>query len=326
MLLKSQTQMVLNLRALVLLHILVWSLSDTPTLSSSTLSDISCLKCIKDSMEDPLNHIATSWTFNNLTEGSICGYVGVNCWFTSDSSENRVRGVKLANKRLKGKFPRGLVDCSKLINLDLSSNVISGSIPPDINEILPNLEVLKISNNNLFGEIPSSMGNCSNLEVLKLNNNRLSGQIPQQLSELRRLGIFTVANNLLSGPVPDFIFVNTDTIMPKNYVNNSGLCGEPLDGCKHRWAFFEISFRSGFVVGFLCFASSYIAFFTYYFNLWGRSKKRNQMMPTKTMVLKECRKNKGKQIDQFIQLPTEALYKEESIKVPFLPFLPILKF
>ena len=218
------------------------------------------------------------------------------------------------------------MDCSELINLDLSGNVISGLIPPDINEILPNLEVLKLLNNNLFGEIPSSMGNCSNLEVLKLNNNRLSGQIPQQLSELRRLRIFTIANNLLSGPVPDFIFVNTDTITPENYVNNSGLCGEPLDGCKHRWAFFEISFRSGFVVGFLFFASSYIAFFTYYFNLWGRSKKRNQMMPTKTMVLKECRKNKGKQIDQFIQLPTEALYKEESIKVPFLPFLPILKF
>ena len=168
------------------------------------------------------------------------------------------------------------------------------------------------------------MGNCSNLEVLKLNNNRLSGQIPQQLSELRRLRIFTVANNSLSGPVPDFIFVNADTITPESYVNNSGLCGEPLDGCKHRWAFFELSFRSGFVVAFLVFASSYTAFFTYYFNLWGRSKKRNQMMPIKTAVLKECRKSKDKQIDQFIQLPTKALYKEESIKVPFLPFLLIL--
>ncbi|KAM3750025.1 hypothetical protein ACB098_04G006400 [Castanea mollissima] len=239
--------MVLNSRALVLLHILVWSLPDTLTLSSGTQSDISCLKSIRDSLEDPLNHIATSWTFNNLTEGSICGYVGVSCWYIS---ENRVRGLQLANMGLKGKFPRGLVDCSELIILDLSGNEISGSIPPYISEILPAVEVLKLSNNNLSGEIPSSMGNCSNLEVLILDNNRLTGQIPQQLNQLIRLEVFSVVNNLLSGPVPDF--VNITTIKPESYVNNSGLCGGPLEYCrkKHRWSF-EISFRSGFVVGFV---------------------------------------------------------------------------
>ena len=314
MLLKSQIQMVLNARALVLLHILVCSLPDTFSQSSSIPSDISCLKSIRDSLEDPLNHIATSWTFNYRIELSLCGYVGVNCGYTSGNRFG-LRGVQLANMGLKGKFPSDLVDCSELISLDLSGNVISGSIPHDINEILPNLEVLELSNNNLSGEIPSSMGDCFNLEVVKLNNNRLSGQIPQQLRELR-LRTFNVANNLLSGPVPDFRFVS---ITPESYENNSGLCGEPLDGCNHRWAFFEVSFGSGFVVGFLFFAFSYTAFFTYYFNLWGRSKKRKQMMPTKATVLKECRKNKGKQIDQFIQLPTKALYKEESIQVTFLP-------
>ncbi|KAK7838680.1 inactive lrr receptor-like serine/threonine-protein kinase bir2 [Quercus suber] len=233
--------MVLNSRALVLLHILVWSLPDTLNMSSGTPSDITCLKSIRDSLEDPLNHIATSWTFNNLTEGSICGYVGVSCWYISD---NRVRGVQLANMGLKGKFPRGLVDCSTLRILDLSGNAISGSIPRDINEILPAVEVLKLSNNNLSGEIPSSMGNCPNLEVLILDNNRLTGQIPQQLNQLIRLEVFSVANNLLSGPVPDFVSVTT--IKPESYVNNSGLCGGPLEYCrkKHRWSF-EISFRSG---------------------------------------------------------------------------------
>ena len=46
--------MVLNARALVLLHILVWSLPGTFSLSSGSLSDISCLKSITDSLEDPL--------------------------------------------------------------------------------------------------------------------------------------------------------------------------------------------------------------------------------------------------------------------------------
>ena len=54
MLLKSLTQMVLSARALVLLHILVWSLPGTFSLSSGSLSDISCLKSNTDSLEDPL--------------------------------------------------------------------------------------------------------------------------------------------------------------------------------------------------------------------------------------------------------------------------------
>nr|POE98451.1 putative inactive leucine-rich repeat receptor-like protein kinase [Quercus suber] len=301
MLLKSQTQIVLNSRALVLLHILVWSLPDTLTMSSGTPSDITCLKSIRDSLEDPLNHIATSWTFNNLTESPICGYDGVSC-----TTENRVRGVQLANMGLKGKFPRGLVDCSALIILDLTGNGISGSIPPDISEILPAVEVLKLSNNNLSGEIPSSMGNCSNLKVLILDNNRLTGQIPQQLNQLIHLEAFSVANNLLSGPVPDFVSVTT--IKPESYVNNSGLCGGPLEYCrkKHSWSF-EISFRSGFVVGFVVFAFSYTAFFTYYFNLCVGSNKRNKIMPTNTTELTATRTNIAEKVDQVTQLMKDLI-------------------
>ena len=48
----------------------------------------------------------------------------------------------------------------------------------------------------------------------------------------------------------------------QSYVNNSGLCGGPLeeDCKKHRWVF-QISFKSGFKVGFVAFAILYTAFF-----------------------------------------------------------------
>ncbi|XP_050257473.1 probably inactive leucine-rich repeat receptor-like protein kinase At5g48380 [Quercus robur] len=54
----------------------------------------------------------------------------------------------------------------------------------------------------------------------------------------------------------------------QSYVNNSGLCGGPLeeDCKKHRWVF-QISFQSGFEVGFVAFAILYTAFFIYYFDL-----------------------------------------------------------
>ena len=77
-----------------------------------------------------------------------------------------------------------------------------------------------------------------------------------------------------------------------SYVNNSGLCGGPLEYCrkKHSWSF-EISFRSGFVVGFVVFAFSYTAFFTYYFNLCVGLNKRTKIMPTNTTELTATRKN-----------------------------------
>nr|POF21168.1 putative inactive leucine-rich repeat receptor-like protein kinase [Quercus suber] len=172
--------MPLNSRALVLVRILFWSFLDTFILSHDTQSDINCLKSIRDSLEDPLNLLKTSWTFNNLAEGSICNYVGVTCL---NPAENRVCGIVLANMGLKGEFPKGIEDCRELVNLDLSGNEISESIP-------------------------SGIGNCSYLEVLKLDNNKLTGQISQQLSQLKNLRIFSVANNLLSGPVPEFVNIN----------------------------------------------------------------------------------------------------------------------
>ena len=65
-----------------------------------------------------------------------------------------------------------------------------------------------------------------------------------------------------------FIVCTFSESYAQSYVNNSGLCGGPLeeDCKKHRWVF-QISFQSGFEVGFVAFAILYTAFFIYYFDL-----------------------------------------------------------
>ena len=65
-------------------------------LSHSAQSDINCLKSIRDSLEDPVNLLKTSWTFNNLVEDSICNYVGFTCW---NLAKNKVCGIKFVNIR-----------------------------------------------------------------------------------------------------------------------------------------------------------------------------------------------------------------------------------
>lgn len=59
-----------------------------------------------------------------------------------------------------------------------------------------------LSNNNLNGFIPASMGNLSRLEILDLNNNNLAQEIPQELSFLSFLQQLDLSFNNLVGPIP----------------------------------------------------------------------------------------------------------------------------
>ncbi|KAL6658176.1 hypothetical protein ACP70R_001830 [Stipagrostis hirtigluma subsp. patula] len=182
-----------------------------------TVSDIQCLKKLKASV-DPSNKL--DWTFNNNTEGYICGFKGVDCW---NPSENKVLSLRLGSMGLKGRFPDGLENCSSMTSLDLSSNSLSGSIPADISRRLPYITNLDLSYNGFSGEIPDSLANCTYLNAVNLQHNKLSGMIPGQLASLGHLSQFNVADNQLSGQIPSSL-----SKFPPSSFANQGLCGNPL--------------------------------------------------------------------------------------------------
>ncbi|WOH01906.1 hypothetical protein DCAR_0521292 [Daucus carota subsp. sativus] len=187
-------------------------------------SDVNCLRSLKNSMKDPLNSLY-NWNFNNNTEGFICRFNGIECWH---ENENRVLNIKLSDMGLKGEFPRGIVDCSSVTGVDLSSNELSGSIPSDISKILGFVTNLDLSSNLLAGTIPTNLANCTYLNILRLDKNQLSGQIPPEFANLNRIKTFTVTGNRLTGPVPPFRV----SITADSYSGNPGLCGKPLADCK----------------------------------------------------------------------------------------------
>ena len=63
--------------------------------------------------------------------------------------------------------------------LDLSFNILSGSLPQDVP---PSLSVLNISNNAFVGSLPSSWSTLQNMTVLRLDNNQLTGALPRAWS------------------------------------------------------------------------------------------------------------------------------------------------
>ena len=84
--------------------------------------------------------------------------------------------------------------------LDLSNKQLSGKIPASLGA-LEALKLLNISYNKLSGKIPESFGDIKNLESLDLSHNQLSGSIPQTLTKLQQLTILDVNNNQLTGRI-----------------------------------------------------------------------------------------------------------------------------
>ncbi|KAF2325585.1 hypothetical protein GH714_030812 [Hevea brasiliensis] len=198
-------------------------------------SDISCLKSIRDSVEDPHNLLRSSWNFKNDSDGFICSFTGVERWHPN---ENRVLSLTLPKMELKCQCPRRIGNCTSLTGLDLSGNEFHGP------KRIPLVTRLHISFNNFSGEIPSSTADCSLLNVLNLDHNRLIIIFHKKLVGSVGSKTFSVSHNLLSGPVP--IFANA-TVSADAYANNNGLCGGPMKRCpesprKFNWRF-DYSFK-----------------------------------------------------------------------------------
>ncbi|XP_038900189.1 probably inactive leucine-rich repeat receptor-like protein kinase At2g25790 [Benincasa hispida] len=110
--------------------------------------------------------------------------------------------LNLSNNNFTGPLPTGGV--FGLQTLDLSNNMIWGSIPEDIG-LFCDLQFLDLGGNGLIGEIPNSVANLTSLEFLTFASNKLSGEIPRELGGMKRLKWIYLGYNNLSGEIPEEI-------------------------------------------------------------------------------------------------------------------------
>eukprot|EP00250_Pteridium_aquilinum_P005699 c15753_g1_i1 orf=70-3639(-) len=118
-------------------------------------------------------------------------------------------------------------DFSTIQYLDLSYNMLEGKIPDDMG-YLTALQMLSLAHNQLVGPIPLSFSHLRSIGVLDLSYNKLEGGVTP-LANCSFLVQIDVSNNNLSGIIPNTGQLSTAPVA--GFLNNTGLCGEPLPLC-----------------------------------------------------------------------------------------------
>jgi len=131
------------------------------------------------------------------------GNTNLEPFFASLVNSSNLQELELAGNNLFGEIPPIIGDLStKCVQIHLDENILYGSIPSHISNLV-NLTLLNLSSNLLNGTIPPELCRMGKLERVYLSNNSLSGEIPAALANISHLGLLDLSKNKLTGSIPD---------------------------------------------------------------------------------------------------------------------------
>lgn len=177
----------------------------------------------------------------NTISGDLPDLSGLSSLVELNLSKNQIRNIpesieKLTNlkvlnlhKNIISSFQEKLVNLPQLTDLILSDNQIGGTLPESIGNF-QNLRVLKMSNNKLTGTIPDSITSIKTLTVLDLSKNKdLGGNIPSDIDKLTNLRVLNLYKCGLEGFIPTKALENLTNMAEINLSDNNELYGKIPD-------------------------------------------------------------------------------------------------
>lgn len=169
------------------------ALASLSTAATAQVDERAVLAALHDSTGGDNWTNDTNWKDGSRDIGEWFG-VGVD-------GSGRVVSLELPSNGLVGSVPPELGRLAHLRSLNLVLNGLTGSVPAQLGD-LARLESLGLGGNVLTGTIPSSLGSLSRLQVLSLSLNDLTGSIPSELGALADLLSLDLAFNDLTGAIP----------------------------------------------------------------------------------------------------------------------------
>jgi len=166
---------------------------------------------------------------NGYVTGLVFDKVNYFCSIPLEVTQfSQLKELKMTNMNLRGTIPSNLFAMPNIEVIDLSHNLLTGSLPDFINS--PNLKILILTDNKLAdekmqdrlkdqkgdtcptvdkessalrtdpnpgldGTIPESWANFTQLQVLDLSGNTLSGEIPAEIANLTSLESLNLSDN-----------------------------------------------------------------------------------------------------------------------------------
>ncbi len=161
---------------------------------------------IENNLDYWINNVGQLCNWGSYIKNEIifdCNIDEVSLWDSCYSIDNTLE-LDLSENNLSGSIPSELGSLINLNYIDLGFNELSGSIPESIGNLI-NLTNLNLSDNSLSGEIPADLENLVNLERLYLNSNQFSGELPNIFFEMDSLIHLSLYENQLNGIFPESI-------------------------------------------------------------------------------------------------------------------------
>lgn len=187
-----------------------------------------CDQIDRDSLLTFSLDLSLNWSSSNSVD--CCSWEGVSC----DDSHNKVIGINLPNRGLRGKISSSLQNLTFLSHVNLSQNFLSGPLPDALFTALNQLQTIDLSSNRLSGELNSANKLPVSIQTVNLSGNLLNGTIPNLfLQSARNLTSFNVRNNSFTGPIPPSICVTSPSIKFLDFSLNDFIGQIPtgLGGC-----------------------------------------------------------------------------------------------
>ncbi|XP_047074756.1 probable LRR receptor-like serine/threonine-protein kinase At3g47570 [Lolium rigidum] len=120
---------------------------------------------------------------------------------------NHMSGSKLvlSSNELSGSIPPTLSNLQEMVLLNLSGNKLTGQVPRQLFDLSSLSQAMDLSNNWLEGPLTHGIIRLGNLGFLKLSGNLFNGEIPKQLDSCQSLELLDLDNNLFNGTIPPLL-------------------------------------------------------------------------------------------------------------------------
>ncbi|KAJ6865404.1 receptor-like protein 47 [Populus alba x Populus x berolinensis] len=144
-----------------------------------------------------------------LADNELVGHIPK--WFmnisTTTLEDLSLAGNLLTDNKFNGEIPKVICDLTSLSFHDLSSNNLSGKLPPCLGNKSSTASFLNLSCNSFSGDIPETFTSGCSLSVIDFSQNKLEGKIPKSLANCTKLEILSLQQNNINDVFPSWLGV-----------------------------------------------------------------------------------------------------------------------